>query len=161
MSLDELYQEVILDHYKNPRGKEAVSCPDATCSLKNPLCGDQICLAVDFDACPHKGTCVAAISSSGHGCSISQASASMLCDLCKGKTVDEIEQLCHCFRGMMRGDVPEEQLESLGDAQALQGVRRFSARVKCAMLAWEAVERCLQEAKALPSMEELPTDNKP
>jgi nitrogen fixation protein NifU and related proteins len=147
MSLDELYQEVILDHYKNPRGKCPIDCPHAACSLYNPLCGDQVDVSLSVEGqpegCPLK---VLDVGFAGHGCSISQASASMMSDLCRGKSVAEICELCMAFREFMRGNRSAEDVkDQLGDAVALEGVRKFSARVKCAMLAWEAMEKCLKQ----------------
>jgi nitrogen fixation NifU-like protein len=142
MKLDDLYQEVILDHYKNPRCHGCLSHPSAACSLFNPLCGDQIQLTVKVG----KGS-VGEIGFSGHGCSISQASASMMAEICQGKGVAEIETLMAQFRSVMRGEMTPEEAEKLGDAVALEGVRKFSARVKCAMLAWEALEKCLEDAR--------------
>jgi nitrogen fixation protein NifU and related proteins len=140
MSLDELYQEVILDHYRNPRCRGSVETPSARCSLFNPLCGDQIEVTLTVQ----EGR-ISEIAFTGHGCSISQAAASMVSDLCKGKTVDGTMGLSTLFRQMMRGEKEGVQLSELGDAVALEGVRKFSARVKCAMLAWEAIEKCLEE----------------
>jgi len=142
MKLDDLYQEVILDHYKNPRCHGCLAGPSASCSLFNPLCGDQIQLTVKIS----KGS-VGEIGFAGHGCSISQASASMMAEICQGKGVKEIEALTAQFRSVMRGEMAPEEAEKLGDAVALEGVRKFSARVKCAMLAWEALEKCLADAR--------------
>ena len=140
MELDELYQEVILDHHKHPRCKGCINCPDANCCLKNPLCGDQIELALNV-----KDKTVSEIRFTGHGCAISQASASMMSELCRNKTIEEASKLVSAFRSLMRGEKSAEELSNeLGDAIALEGVRNFSARVKCAMLAWEALEKCLE-----------------
>ena len=143
MEVDELYQEVILDHHKNPRCKGCINCPDANCALKNPLCGDQIELGLNVD-----NQTVSEIKFGGHGCAISQASASMMSDLCRGKTLEDASQLVTQFRLMMRGEKAGEELQALGDAVALEGVRKFSARVKCAMLAWEALEKCINDLKS-------------
>ncbi|RIL10196.1 MAG: SUF system NifU family Fe-S cluster assembly protein [Proteobacteria bacterium] len=140
MSLDELYQEVILDHYKNPRCRGCLAKSDASSALYNPLCGDKVELSVAV-----KDGKVNEIAFSGQGCSISQASASMMSELCKGKTLEEASRRLSEFRALMRGDKKEEELVQLGDVVALGGVRKFSARVKCAMLAWEALEKCMQE----------------
>ena len=144
--LDELYQEVILDHFKHPRCKGCLSNPSATSSLFNPLCGDKISVSVLVD---EKGI-VRELAFVGQGCSISQASASMMSSLCKGKSIEEVKGLAQLFRKMMRGETPEGSAELLGDAVALEGVRKFSARIKCAVLAWEAIEKCL------PTMTETP-----
>lgn len=145
MQLDNLYQEVILDHYKHPRCHGCLAHSNAQAALFNPLCGDQIQLTVTL-----QDNKLEEIGFSGHGCSISQASASMMSDLCKGKALPEVEALIASFRGLMRGEKSGDDAPELGDAVALEGVRKFSARVKCAMLAWEALEKCLvpQEGSA-------------
>jgi nitrogen fixation NifU-like protein len=140
MSLEDLYQEVILDHFRKPRCHACIAAPTQTATLYNPLCGDQIALTIKLD-----GNKVAEIGFGGQGCSISQASASMMSELCHGKTLAEIRELIESFRAMMRGEKHGEDLPQLGDAAALEGVRKFSARVKCAMLAWEAIEKCLSD----------------
>ena len=149
-SLDEIYQEVILDHYKNPRCKGCVDCPTTSCALYNPLCGDQIELSITV-----KDNVVQEIGFTGHGCSISQSAASMMSEACKGKTVEEAKSKCMLFREMMRGEKFAEDLPELGDSIALEGVRKFSARVKCAMLAWEAMEKCIES----PNIKEKSVDS--
>lgn len=141
MNLEELYQELILDHYKNPRCKGCIKEPNAQCSLRNPLCGDSIDLMVSV-----ANDRISNIAFSGHGCSISQACASMMSDLCKGKSLQEVRDLCKVFREMMRGEKTGEDIEVLGDAVSLEGVRKFSARIKCALLAWDALEKCIDQA---------------
>lgn len=138
--IDDLYQEVILDHHKHPRCYGCIACPDATCALRNPLCGDHVDLSVSV-----RDGHVTDIRFSGHGCAISQASASMMSDLCRGKPLALVGKLATYFKAMMRGEKNVEDVQELGDAIALEGVRKFSARVKCAMLAWEALERCMQD----------------
>jgi nitrogen fixation protein NifU and related proteins len=142
MKLDELYQEVILDHYKHPRCQGCLSQPDSSCALFNPLCGDQIdlCVNINSERLCEIGFC-------GHGCSISQASASMMSDLCKGKSIEDLEKLTNLFKALMRGQKSADDAQELGDAVALEGVRKFSARIKCAMLAWEALEKCVAQLK--------------
>ena len=141
MSLEDLYQEVILDHFRHPRCQGCLIGAPYSSTLYNPLCGDQIALALKL-----KDGKVSEIGFTGNGCSISQAAASMMSELCKGKTPDEIRKLSSDFRAMMLGEKTGDQLPDLGDASALEGVKKFSARIKCAMLAWEAVEKCLDQA---------------
>jgi nitrogen fixation protein NifU and related proteins len=129
-----LYQELILDHYRRPRNKGEVPNADQTIVMKNPLCGDEITVQVKRD-----GDTISDIGFSGRGCSISQASASMMTQLVKGKKVDEIDSLRARFRDMVMGNEAEED-KSLGSLRALSGVARFPARVKCALLAWNALE---------------------
>ena len=129
-----LYQEMILDHYRRPRNKGHIENPDETVVMKNPLCGDEITVQVKRD-----GDIISDIGFSGRGCSISQASASMMTQLVKGKKVEEIDSLRARFRDMVMGNEGEED-KSLGSLRALSGVARFPARVKCALLAWNALE---------------------
>jgi nitrogen fixation NifU-like protein len=133
-----LYQELILDHYRRPRNKGTLENADASAEMKNPLCGDEITLQVAFD-----GNGVGDLRFSGRGCSISQASASMMTQLVKGKDVSEVNALRSRFRDMMLGDATAVTDEKLGSLRALSGVARFPARVKCALLAWNALESAL------------------
>jgi nitrogen fixation NifU-like protein len=129
-----LYQEMILDHYRRPRNKGAIENPDETIVMKNPLCGDEIEVQIRYD-----GDQIADIGFSGRGCSISQASASMMTQMIKGKSVEEIDELRAQFREMVMGK-PDVDEKSLGSLRALSGVAKFPARVKCALLAWNALE---------------------
>lgn len=133
--LSALYQEMILDHYRRPRNKGILENADASVEMKNPLCGDEIALQVAFD-----GDSISDVKFSGRGCSISQASASMMTQLLKGKTREEIEPIRAGFRNLMMGGDPTDDL---GHLRALSGVARFPARVKCALLAWNALESAL------------------
>ena len=133
-----LYQEMILDHYRRPRNKGELPTADESVLMKNPLCGDEIGVHVKFD-----GDVVSDLSFSGRGCSISQASASMMTQLVKGKKVEDVEALRARFREMVMGDATAAEDSSLGSARALSGVCKFPARVKCALLAWSALERAL------------------
>lgn len=136
----ELYQEMILDHYRRPRNKGTLDHADASVEMKNPLCGDEITLQLAFD-----GSGVGDLKFSGRGCSISQASASMMTQLVKGRGAEEIHALRKRFREMMLGDPNAVTDEKLGALRALSGVARFPARVKCALLAWNALESALAE----------------
>lgn len=137
--LGALYQEMILDHYRRPRNKGTLENPDASVEMKNPLCGDEISLQVAFD-----GDEISDVKFSGRGCSISQASASMMTQLLKGKTRAEVESIRKQFRGLMLGETSADEPQ-LGSLRALSGVARFPARVKCALLAWNALETALAE----------------
>jgi nitrogen fixation NifU-like protein len=130
-----LYQEMILDHYRRPRNKVAIADADDTILMKNPLCGDEITIQVRYD-----GDSVSDVGFSGRGCSISQASASMMTQLIKGKSIGEIESLRVRFRDMVMGDDEAAADKSLGSLRSLGGVAKFPARVKCALLAWNALE---------------------
>ena len=135
-----LYQEMILDHYRRPRNKGTLERADASVEVKNPLCGDEIGLQVAFD-----GDSVSDLRFSGRGCSISQASASMMTQLVKGKSTEEIGAIRKQFRDLMLGNAPAADDAQLGSLRALSGVARFPARVKCALLAWNALESALAE----------------
>jgi nitrogen fixation protein NifU and related proteins len=136
--LSALYQEMILDHYRRPRNKGTLDNADASVEMKNPLCGDEIGLQVSFD-----GDQIREVKFSGRGCSISQASASMMTQLLKGKTRAEIDSIRTRFRDLMLGTAATT--DELGPLRALAGVARFPARVKCALLAWNALESALTQ----------------
>ncbi|GAA4962666.1 Fe-S cluster assembly sulfur transfer protein SufU [Actinoplanes utahensis] len=131
MMLDGLYQEIILDHYKNPHGRGLRDPFDGEAHHVNPTCGDEITVRVKSD--------LTDISYDGLGCSISQASASVLHELVQGKTSAEASEIHHAFVELMqgRGQVEPDE-EVLGDGIAFAGVARFPARVKCALLPWMA-----------------------
>ena len=134
--LSALYQELILDHYRRPRNKGTLPAPTSSASLRNPLCGDEVEVQVEM-----RDGVVADVRFSGRGCSISQASASMMTELVKGGTPDEVRALGERFAAMIRGDAEAAADETLGQARALSGVSRFPTRVRCALIAWEAMAR--------------------
>ena len=140
MILNDLYQEIILDHYKNPRNKGTIENPDIREHLKNPFCGDEIDLQIKLK--PDRSG-IEEIKFSGQGCSISQASASMLTELLKDKPLDEVMELVELFKRMMRGETTPEEEERLGELQAFKGVSKFPVRIKCATLVWNSVEQGL------------------
>ena len=137
--LSALYQEVILDHYRRPRNRGTLAEPTGSASLRNPLCGDE----VDVHVAVQDGK-VADVKFGGRGCSISQASASMMTELVKGRTPDEVHALGERFAEMIRGDAEAAKDQALGQARALSGVSRFPTRVRCALIAWEAMERAVK-----------------
>lgn len=138
MALDDLYREVILDHYTRPRNKGSLEGADITVEGANPLCGDELSIYVKL-----AGGRIADVRFVGRGCSISQASASMMTEQIKGKTLSQARALVRQFKSMMHGDpVPEDDL---GDLMALQGVRKFPVRIKCATLAWVALDEGVEE----------------
>ena len=137
MALDEIYKEVILDHYKNPRNKREMPDADLTCSKNNPLCGDEITVYVHAE----DGK-VLDVSFIGQGCSISQSSASMMTEAVTGKTVEEVEELSTSVRGMLSGEVEPDE-DAFGELVALKGVVRYPIRVKCAVLAWDVLQEAL------------------
>jgi nitrogen fixation NifU-like protein len=139
--LSAIYQELILDHYRRPRNKGEPEAPGARLARrKNPLCGDQLALAVAFDDAGR----VREARFTGQGCSISQASASMLTQAVRGKSRAEVEALLARFRAMVHGDPAAAADESLGELRALSGVARFPTRVQCATLAWSALAELLE-----------------
>jgi nitrogen fixation protein NifU and related proteins len=149
--LEELYQEVILDHSRRPRNFGEL--PDASVKVHgdNPSCGDEIHLAIKFD---NTGG-LEQIKFTGHGCAISQASASLMTMKLKGKKRAEVEEMLRAFHDLVTKE-NNHAPKNLGDLQVMRGVRKFPQRVKCAMLPWRAVEQALRttEKEATVSTEE-------
>jgi nitrogen fixation NifU-like protein len=134
VSLDDLYKEVILDHYQHPRNRGRLESPDVATRGHNPLCGDEVELSLKFD-----GERVSEVAFGGRGCSISQASASMMTESVKGQTLAASESLAEAFRGVMTGSGEPDGLADNEELLALQGVKRYPVRVKCALLPWTAL----------------------
>jgi nitrogen fixation protein NifU and related proteins len=154
--LEELYQEVILDHSRKPRNFGELS--DATVRVHgdNPSCGDEIHVGIKFDS----DGGLQDIKFNGHGCAISQASASLMTIKLKGKSRAEVTEMLRAFQDLItteKSDAPK----MLGDLRAMKGVRKFPQRVKCAMLAWRALEQALQqtEGESTVSTEADPSEN--
>ena len=152
--LEDLYREIILDHYRNPRNRGELAVPPATrVEGFNPLCGDEVVLFLDVD-----GDTVTDVRIGGQGCSISQSSASMMSAAVKGKSLAEVRDLSRAFKGMMSiheqsldgdGNEPAEAVDpdvKLGDLEALRGVVKFPVRIKCATLCWNTLLQGLDEA---------------
>jgi len=139
LPLDELYREIILDHYKQPRNRGELDPHSARVEGNNPLCGDEIQLDVRLNDAQLED-----LAFQGRGCSISQASASMMTEAVKAKPLDDVHQLIDIFKDMMRGQPVDT--EELGDLEALEGVQKFPVRIKCALLAWTTLEEALKEA---------------
>jgi nitrogen fixation protein NifU and related proteins len=137
---DDLYREIILDHYRNPRHHQTVDPADRIIEANNPLCGDEIDLSYHLA----DGT-VAAIGFTGRGCSISQASASMLCEAVTGMPIADAARLAEQFRAMLTGDGSAVNNDGIGDLEALRGVRAYPVRVKCATLVWNALLEALSD----------------
>ena len=143
--LDDIYQEVILDHYRNPRNQGDLISPDLHSRGFNPFCGDEVVLDIGLDA----DGIVSDAKFTGQGCSISQAAASILTNLVQGKKLDQVLQLSQRFRELMKGrELADEELDQMGDLEALQGVRKFPIRIKCALLAWSTLEDSISEYQA-------------
>lgn len=137
MAIDEIYKEVILDHYKRPRNKRELPGAQHTCTRNNPLCGDEI----GVSAVVTDGR-VAEVTFQGAGCSISQSSASMMTEAVSGRPIDEALSMASDFRGMMAGEVEPDE-ERFGDLVALKGVVQYPIRIKCAVLAWDVLQEAL------------------
>jgi nitrogen fixation NifU-like protein len=137
-----LYQELILDHYRKPRNKGKLENADTMVEMRNPLCGDEVDVQFIFN-----GDTIGDVKFCGRGCAISQASASMMTQIIKGKSAAEIEAIRTRFRDLIMGDMSAANDKSLGSLRALSGVSKFPARVKCALLAWNALETALEERK--------------
>jgi nitrogen fixation protein NifU and related proteins len=145
--LDDLYREIILDHYRSPRNRGELPPPASHAVGHNPLCGDEIEVFLEV----HDGI-VTDIKVGGQGCSISQSSASMMSQSVKGKPVAEVRALVHKFKSMMSieemaEDDPAADVK-LGDLEALQGVVKFPVRIKCAVLAWNTLTEALAQSDA-------------
>ncbi|EFI68872.1 NifU-like protein [Lysinibacillus fusiformis ZC1] len=134
-NLDQLYRSVIMDHYKNPRNKGSLDGNAVTIDMNNPTCGDRIHLTLKVT-----DGVVEDAKFDGEGCSISMSSASMMTQLIKGKKVEEAIELSDIFSKMMMGEEYSDKYD-LEDVEALQGVSQFPARIKCATLAWKAMEK--------------------
>jgi nitrogen fixation NifU-like protein len=156
--LEDLYREIILDHYRSPRNRGELEVPPATRAEGfNPLCGDEIVVYLDLDA----DGVVSDIRIGGTGCSISQSSASMMSSAVKGKTLAEVADLTNAFKAMMSihessldaegesgEDLPTDAPDvKLGDLEALRGVVKFPVRIKCATLAWNTLAQAVDEAQ--------------
>jgi nitrogen fixation NifU-like protein len=148
--LEDLYREIILDHYRSPRNRGELPTPPAVVAQgHNPLCGDEITVYLQLD-----GDTVSDVKVGGQGCSISQSSASMMSQAIKGRSVGEVRALVKRFKGMMSiesvddgdGDdgAPAPEV-ALGDLEALQGVVKFPVRIKCATLAWNTLLDALDQ----------------
>ncbi|SEQ29134.1 Fe-S cluster assembly sulfur transfer protein SufU [Piscibacillus halophilus] len=142
-NLDTLYRQVIMDHYKNPRNRGKLEGDHITVELNNPTCGDRIDLQLKIN-----DGVVEDAKFEGEGCSISLSSASMMTQVIIGKKVEDALKISQMFSDMMLGeevDTNDYNLEELGDIQALQGVSKFPARIKCATLAWKAMEQGVEK----------------
>ena len=139
--IDELYSAVILDHCRSPRNPDELEHPTVSARAVNPFCGDEVDLQMALD----DGR-VSQVGATGRGCSINQAATSMLSASISGKTPAEIDDLAHLFRRMMSGEtLAPGEAGIMGDLQALVGVRDFPVRIKCALLAWTALDDALRD----------------
>ncbi|MDQ0159527.1 Fe-S cluster assembly sulfur transfer protein SufU [Alkalibacillus salilacus] len=145
-NLDTLYRQVIMDHYKNPRNRGQIEGDHLSVELNNPTCGDRIDLQLKVD-----DGVVQDAKFEGEGCSISLSSASMMTQVIIGQNVEDALKMSQMFSDMMLGEEMEGyefNLDELGDIQALQGVAKFPARIKCATLAWKAMEQGVEKEES-------------
>jgi nitrogen fixation NifU-like protein len=138
--MSSLYQQLILDHYRKPRNKSELADATASVHMRNPVCGDEIRLQLKV-----RDGVIEAANFTGQGCSISQASVSMMTGLLKGKTVTEAVELAGKFTDMMHGSEAPSKDRAMGDLRALQGVSKFPVRIKCALLGFDALQEALGE----------------
>jgi nitrogen fixation NifU-like protein len=139
LSLEELYKEVILDHYRAPRNKGRLDPHDIAIERNNPLCGDEIELFLKFE-----GDTLEGIAFDGKGCSISQASASMMTEKVKGLATKDAATMAESIKKMMAGE-EEGDASALGDLVSLKGVVKYPVRIKCALLGWNSLLEALEE----------------
>ena len=139
--LNEMYEEIVMDHYHNPRNKELLTKPDYEVEKNNPFCGDEIKIQITLDK--NQKTIV---SVTGRGCAISQASGSLMAEKINLLPYNELQTNVDLFRKLIRDEIlSEKELDILGDVSALSGVRKFPVRIKCAMLSWVALEEIIKK----------------
>jgi nitrogen fixation NifU-like protein len=143
-----MYREVVLDHYRSPRGKKQLAHCDRRNEGLNPVCGDEISLCLALD-----GERIQDVAADCRGCSISVASASMMAELLPGKSLAETRRLIEAFKGMMHGHPAPDDLD-IGDLDALEGVQKFPVRIKCALLAWTTLEDALKSGGSAAAAQE-------
>ena len=142
---DALYGDVIMDHYRSPRHRDRLPVADVETEEFNPFCGDRANLQLRLAEPGGNGAPISGVSAHAEGCSIIQASASLLADSVRGRTVDQASDLSQLFRDLMQGKpLPPVALAELGDLEALEVVRQYPVRVKCALLPWVALEEGLR-----------------
>lgn len=141
--LNSLYQQLILEHYKKPRNKGELTDPTAEVHMRNPTCGDEVKLHLRIE----DGT-VVDVGFTGQGCSISQASVSMMTQKLRGSSIEDAIALARQFTRMMHGDAEAARDRGLGDLRSLQGVSKFPVRIKCALLGFDALQEALKSEAA-------------
>jgi nitrogen fixation NifU-like protein len=138
--LDDLYREIILDHYRRPRNRRLLDAPDVSAEGVNPLCGDKVLLHLRYD-----DGVITEVGFRGSGCAISQSSASLMTEALRDRSPSDAARMKQEFEAMMTAGA--EPAEELGDLEALKGVAKFHARVKCALLAWKVLGEALAQGK--------------
>ncbi len=142
LNLNSLYQQLILDHYRKPRNKGEMEDSTVEIHMANPVCGDEIKLQLRIE-----DDRIVEAKHVGQGCSISQAAVSMMTNLIKDRELSEAEGLAERFTEMMHGDEEAAKDRSMGDLRALQGVAKFPVRIKCALLAFDALQEAIKETR--------------
>jgi len=140
--LDEMYRDIILEHFRFPRGKSSIINPDLSNEGQNPVCGDEIEIKVKMDADK-----IETVSVDCAGCAISTASGSMLAEICEGKSIDEVKRIAEIVKALLKGEEFDKDFD-LGDIEALQGVKKFPVRVKCALLSWTTLVDAIDAKEA-------------
>jgi nitrogen fixation NifU-like protein len=150
--LDDLYRDILMEHYRFPRGKRELEHPDLVNDGQNPACGDEIRIALELDGDRVKDIFVSCI-----GCAVSVASGSMLAEIIKGKTLAEVKKIAGTIKAMLTGkEIPGDV--ALGDLEALKGVSKFPIRVKCALLSWTTLIDALDAKEAGQSVQTSSTE---
>ncbi|MBP06133.1 MAG: SUF system NifU family Fe-S cluster assembly protein [Chloroflexi bacterium] len=140
--LNEMYEEIVMDHYHNPRNTDLFESPDFEIEKNNPFCGDEIKIQLNFQEDNKVSASV-----TGRGCAISQASGSLLAEKINKINSTDLQNTVDLFRKLIRSEeLTEEELDELGDISALSGVRKFPVRIKCAMLSWVALEDIIKQS---------------
>ena len=140
--IDELYQEIVLDHYKRPRNHQLLQDASLKSEGFNPFCGDRVVLTAEVS----DSNRISNVGFTGQGCAISQASASIMTGLLIGLTLEEAQELVGRFKGMMRGEeLSKDEEEAMGELAALDGVKKFPIRIKCALLGWSTLQDGIAE----------------
>ena len=154
VDLDDLYRDVILDHYRQPRNRGALDAASVAAEGFNPSCGDEIQLSILLE-----DDTVSALRFGGAGCSISQSSASMLTEALAGRSLEDARQLSGHVQAMLTDDAFDLDAVNLGDLEALSGVARFPVRIKCGLLAWKVLDQALARAAGdeLDEYDDIPT----
>jgi len=151
--LTDLYRDILMEHYRYPRGHKLIMHPDLANEGHNPVCGDEIEIKVKMDGDRVKDIYVNCV-----GCAISVASGSMLAEIVEGKTIPEVKKIARIIKAMLKGEEYDTEGIDLGDIEALQGVRKFPVRIKCALLSWttliDALESELDDSEKEPSTTE-------
>jgi len=140
-SLDDLYRRVIMDHYQRPRNRGEMDQDSVTINLNNPTCGDRIQLQLKVE-----DGIIKDVKFLGEGCSISMSSASMMTEAVKGGSVEDALKMADLFSRLMQGESIEDEDLDIGDIEALAGVSKFPARIKCATLAWKALQQGVHDS---------------